>query len=544
MMTGIKLNVMTQAPYAEDEANLPVGLYVMRNHVEMNPGSRTVHLVLRNGTSRPIKMSAGRKVGRVVTVNIIPKAEASPELLRQLGMEDRAKEPKMTIPERQAELIKILEKDGGLDMLKDWPEDDARRTHRLLMEYHDMFSLDKNEMGCTDATEHVIKLTKSESLKERFRRIAPPLVEEVREHIQEMLDGGAIRPSNSPWCNAIVLIRKKDGTLRFCIDFRRLNNRTEKDSFPMPKMVDTMETMVGARIFSTMVLKSGFWQVKMAEESQPYTAFTVGSLGVYEFLRMPVGLCNAPATFQRLMQNCLGELNLTYALIYLDDIVVFSDTEKEHVKRLAAVFECFREHGLKLKPSKCEFFKEEINYLGHRVSADGMKPGTDNLDGIAAMAPPTTATGIRRFLGATGFYRRLIKGYARIAQPLNDLISDENSKLKSETVKLTVAALRAFHQLKMRCITAPVLAFADFEKPFRLETDASKDGLGAVLSQKQPDGKFHPVAYASRSLKGSEAKYHSSKLELLALKWAVVNQFREYLQYQPFQVKTYNNPLM
>ena len=128
-------------------------------------------------------------------------------------------------------------------------------------------------------------------------------------------------------------------------------------------------------------------------------------------------------------------------------------------------------------------------------------------------------------------------------QPLNDLISDENSKLKSETVKLTVAALRAFHQLKMRCITAPVLAFADFEKPFHLEMDASKDGLGAVLSQKQPDGKFHPVAYATRSLKGSEAKYHSSKLEFLALKWAVVNQFREYLQYRPFQVKTDNNPL-
>ena len=260
----------------------------------------------------------------------------------------------------------------------------------------------------------------------------------------------------------------------------------------MPKMVDTMETMVGARIFSTMDLKSGFWQVKMAEESRPYTAFTVRSLGVYKFLQMPFGLCNTPAMFQRLMQNCLGELNLTYALIYLDDIIVFSDTEKEHVKRLTAIFECFHEHGLKLKPSKCEFFKEEIKYLGHRVSANRMKPGTDNLDGIAAMALPMTATGIRQFLGATGFYRQFIKGYARIAQPLNDLISDENSKLKSETVKLMVAALRAFHQLKMRCITAPVLAFADFEKPFRLETDASKDSLGAVLSQRQPDGKFHP----------------------------------------------------
>ena len=411
------------------------------------------------------------------------------------------------------------------------------------MEYHNVFSLEKNEMGCTDAAEHTIKLTKSEPFKKRFRRIAPPLVEEVCEHIQEMLDGGAIRPSNSPWCNTVVLVQKKDGTLRFCIDFRRLNDRTEKDSFPMPKMIDTMETMVGARIFSTMDLKSGFWQVKMAEESQPYTAFTVGSLGVYEFLRMPFGLCNPPATFQHLMQNCLRELNLTYTLIYLDDIVVFSDSEAEHVKCLAAVFDRFQEHGLKLKPSKCNFFKKEINYLGHRVSADGMRPGTNNVEGIAEMAPPMMYTGIHRFLGATGFYCRFIKGYAKIVQPLNDLISEEKSKLKGQEVKLTIEALDAFHELKIKCMMAPVLVFADFEKPFRLETDASGDGLGAVLSQKQSDGKYHPVAYASRSLKGSESKYHSSKLEFLALKWAIVNQFREYLQYKPFQVKTDNNPL-
>ena len=210
---------------------------------------------------------------------------------------------------------------------------------------------------------------------------------------------------------------------------------------------------------------------------------------------------------------------------------------------MAAGFERFQEHGLKLKLSKCNFFRKEINYLGHRVSADGMKPGTENVEGIAEMAPPTTYTGIHRFLGATGFYQRFIKGYAKIAQPLNDLISNDGSKLKGQEVKLTVEALDAFHKLKMKCMTAPVLAFADFEKPFHLETDASVDGLGAVLSQKQSDGKYHPVAYASRSLKGSESKYHSSKLEFLALKWAVINQFREYLQYKPFQVKTDNNPL-
>ena len=144
-------------------------------------------------------------------------------------------------------------------------------------------------------------------------------MEEVREHIQEMLDRGAICPSQSPWCNAVVLVHKKDGGLQFCIDFHRLNSRTKKDAYPLPRMQETMESMVGTQFFSTMDLKLGFWQVKMAKDSQQYTAFTVGSMGVYEFLRMPYGLCNTPVTFQRLMQNCLGELNLTYALIYLDD---------------------------------------------------------------------------------------------------------------------------------------------------------------------------------------------------------------------------------
>ena len=284
--------------------------------------------------------------------------------------------------------------------------------------------------------------------------------------------------------------------------------------------------------------------VKMAEESRQYTAFTVGSLGIYELLRMPFRLCNAPATFQRLMQNCLGELNLTFALVYLDNVVVFSDTEKEHHKRLRAVLEHFQDHGLKLKPYKCNFFQTEISYLGHQVSAARMRPGIDNVQGIAEMAPPMTFTSIWCYLGATRFYRRFIKGNTKIAKPLQDLISDDNSKLKKEEVLLTPEAIEAFQQLKVKCMTAPVFVFDDFMKPFLLETDASGDGLGAVLQQKQADGKYHPVAFASQALKGGEKRYHSSKLEFLALKWAVTEQFREYLLYQPFKVRTDNNPLM
>ena len=246
----------------------------------------------------------------------------------------------------------------------------------MLMEHHNIFSLEPNEIGCTDAAKHVIELLDTEPFKEQFCCIAPPLVEEVWEHLQEMLDGGAICPSQSPWCNAVVLVRKKDGGLWFCIDFRRLNSRTKKDAYPLPQMQETMESMVGTRFFSTMDLKSGFWQVKMAKDSQQYTAFTVGSMGVYEFLRMPYRLCNTPATFQRLMQNCLRELNLTYALIYLDNVIVFSRTEEEHLHCLRVVFGRFLEHGLKLKPSKCHFLQDEITFLGHEISADGMRPDT------------------------------------------------------------------------------------------------------------------------------------------------------------------------
>ena len=301
--------------------------------------------------------------------------------------------------------------------------------------------------------------------------------------------------------------------------------------------------MIGTQFFSTMDLKSGFWQVKMAKDSQQYTTFTVGSMGVYEFLRMSYRLCNAPETFQRLMQNCLGELNLTYALIYLDDMIVFSWTEEEHLHRLRVVVGWFLEHGFKLKLSKCHFLQDKITFLGHEISADGMKLGTANLKAIAEMAPPKTYTEIWRFTGMTGFFQRFIKGYSKIAKPLNDLLEGDASKLKNEELELMPEALKAFEELKMKCMTAPVLAFADFKKPFWLETDASKEGLGAVLLQESEDGQYHLVAFASWELKGGEPKYHSSKLKFLALKWAVTKQFREYLLYQPFTICMDNNPL-
>ena len=207
------------------------------------------------------------------------------------------------------------------------------------------------------------------------------------------------------------------------------------------------------------------------------------------------------------------------------------------------MFEWFQEHGLKLKPSKCRFLRKQITFLGHEVSGDGMMPGNFNLKGIAEMAPPANYMEVRCFLGMTRFFRRFIKNYARIAKPLNDILKGEATKLKSEAVTLPPDALDAFEKVRMCCMMAPVLAFADFEKEFQVETDVSSEGLGAVLSQKQANGKWHPVAFGSRELKGGEAKYHSSKLEFLALKWAIMEQFWEYLQYRSLTVLTDNNLL-
>ena len=386
-------------------------------------------------------------------------------------------------------------------------------------------------MGHTNATKHKIVLKDPDTppFKERFCRIPPPQLDEVRELLKLMLDAGVIRPSNSPWCNAVVLVRKKDGSLRFCIDFRKLNSLTVKDSHPLPCICETLESLAGAAHYSTFDMNSGFWQVPMDEESKQYTAFTLGSMGLYECESMPFVLCNTPPTFQRLMQNCLGELNLTYCLIYLDGVIVFSETPKEHLRRMRVVFNHLREHSLKLKPSKCYVFKSEINYLAHHVSQKGVLPLKKNLESIAQCPPPDTYTKVKSFVGLVGHYRCFIKGFAKIAAPLYDLTSGDNKDKKSEHVDLSPEAREAFDRLKAACLQAPILAFPDFNKPFLLETDASGRSLGAVLSQKQADGRYHPIAYASCVMNETEQRYHSNKQEFLTLKWAVTEQFHEYL---------------
>ena len=408
-----------------------------------------------------------------MSASLVPPRELLPEMEAVLGAESRP-EP-MSVVVRQEKLLEKLNLDG----LAHWSPGNAAAARELVLAYHDVFALESNELGCTSAIEHKIHIENSEPFKEQFQHIPPPLLEEVHASLQDILEVGAIHLSQSPWCNAVVLARKKDGTLHFCVDFRCLNVQTKKDSYPLPCIQEALESMAGSAHFLSMDFKSGFWQIKMAPESQQYMAFTVGNLGFYKFTHMPFGLCNTPMTFQHLMQNTLGKLNLMYCMIYLDDVIIFGRMEEEHLECLHIVFKRFWEFNLKLKPSKCSFFESEIIYLAHHILQRGILPSRDNVQAVEEFPMPETYIQVCTFWEDT--HQRFIKGFANLAHPLYDVLEKE---VKMDPLDLPPEAWEAINVLKRKVQSTPVLVFPDFDKPSLLEADVSKEGLGAVLSQK------------------------------------------------------------
>ena len=283
---------------------------------------------MRNVSESPIYLKKGVQVTHLVSAMPVPPSMPALASGEAAALEAIA-EP-LSMVEWQAKLLEKLDLSGP----RNWAPRNAEAAEQLVLSYHDIFALDKNELGCTSTVEHEIHIVDSEPFKERFRRKPPLLLEEVHASLRDILDVGTICPSQSPWCNAVMLVRKKDGNLHFCMDFRQLKAQTKKDSYLLPRIKEALESMADAAHFSSMDLRSGFWQVKMAPGSQPYIAFTMGNLGFYEFTQMPFGLCNAPATFQRLIENTLGELNLTYCVIYINDVIVFRCMEEEHLEQL------------------------------------------------------------------------------------------------------------------------------------------------------------------------------------------------------------------
>ena len=429
---------------------------------------------------------------------------------------------------------------------------EQRQINKLFSDYNDIFSVDRNDLGYTERVEHHIHTTTDIPVKQPDRRIPPNIIPEVKKTIEDWLKSGVIQESESPYASQMVLVRKRSGDLRVCVDYRSLNNITVKDAYPLPRIEECIDALKGAKYFSSLDLTQGYLQVKVADADKPKTAFrAMGSL--YEFCRLPFGLCNSPATFSRLMAKCLGHMNGKGIIIYLDDIMVYSSTISEMSERLAAVFQRIREFGLKLKPEKCHFMKRKVSFLGHVISSSGVETDPSKTTAISRYPVPETEHTVRQFLGLASYYRRFVKNFAQIAGPLTQLLQTgtrqrlKRNKKASVKDKWTPECTSAFECLKQKLLSSPILGFPDFNESFLLEVDASLQGFGAILSQKQ-DGKTTVIAYASRRLRKHERSmrnYSSMKLEFLCLHWAVTKKFRDYLYgtSSPFLVKTDSHPL-
>ena len=402
----------------------------------------------------------------------------------------------------------------------------------LLDEYRDIFALSSSELGRTNLVQHSIDTEGHAPIRLRPYRAPQVQKETIEKHIDDMLTRNVIQPSVSPWASPVVLVSKPDGSTRFCCDFRKLNRVTKKDSYPLPLISESLEALSGTQYFSTMDLMSGYWQVELDPQAREKTAF-ITHAGLYEFITMPFGLCNAPSTFQRLMECVLRGLTWQIALIYLDDVLVYSRTFEEHLKHLRLVFDRFREAGLKLKPTKCNFGQSRVNYLGHVITPDGLQPDPSKIKAVQEYPVPRTVKDIRAFMGLANYYRKFVKNFAKMASPLHELTTKGTKFVWTDTCQ------NAFDALKTALTEAPILSYPDFTQPFLLSTDASDDALGMVLGQKQ-NGREVVIAYGGRKLNPAERNYSVTEREALAVV-AGIRHFQHYLYGRKFTVFTDHN---
>ena len=416
--------------------------------------------------NRPVQLPAKTVIGVIAATNVVPTMIAPKNMLVK-DWDQSQSQLASGIKPMEEKLVgrgTLVLEQIDLSSIQNWDQSLQQQVRELLMEFQDIFALNDLELGRTNLVKHHIPLTNPVPFKDRYTRIPPSQFEPLRKLLKNMEEVGAIWKSNSPWSSSIVLVKKKDGNLQFCIDLRKLNARTIKDAYALPRIDETLDYLAGSRWFSALDLKSGYWQVELDEESKPLTAFTAGPLGFYECKRMPFGATNAPATFQQMMEMCLGDLHLNWCLIYLDDIIVFAKTQQEAITRLGTVFQKLREAGLKLQPLKCELFKTSLLYLGHIVSEDGIRIDPKKVEAIHQWPVPVTVTDVRSFLGLTNYYRRFLKGYAKVARPLNILISGENANKKKTVVDWTPKMSGCLWKIKNFVYRGPSASLPQFHK--------------------------------------------------------------------------------
>ncbi|KAL0439630.1 UNVERIFIED_CONTAM: Transposon Ty3-I Gag-Pol polyprotein [Sesamum latifolium] len=346
--------------------------------------------------------------------------------------------------------------------------------------------------------------------------MAPSELKELKKQLEELLDKGFIRPSISPWGAPVLFVKKKDGSMRLCIDYRQLNQITIKNKYPLPRIDDLLDQLKGATVFSKIDLRSGYWQLRIEEGSISKTAFRT-RYGHYEFVVMPFGLTNAPAAFMSLMNKTLQPFLDQFVIVFIDDILIYSRSPKEHEQHLRTVLQILREKQLYAKFSKCEFWMEKIAFLGHVVSKEGVQPDPTKVRAILEWEPPKNVSEVRSFLGLAGYYRRFIKDFSVVAKPLTNLLK------KNTPFNWNDRCAQSFEELKRRLTSAPILALPSGDGGYVVYTDASRQGLGCVLMQ---HGKV--IAYASRQLRPHEMNYPTHDLELAAIVHAL-KIWRHYL---------------
>jgi len=395
------------------------------------------------------------------------------------------------------------------EIIEGTDEDKRQALKQLLENNEELLAISTDDLGKSKLLAHEIKLNPNQKpIKQRKYRIADKKKMEIlREEIQKLRDNGLIEPSQSSWSFPVVLVPKNNGTWRMCVDYRKLNDITEKDAYPLPYIEEILYSVGNdVKFLSTLDLFSGFHQIPMKKEDRDKTCFTT-IYGNYNFKVMPFGLCNAPATFQREMNRIFLPLIGKCMFVYMDDLVIFSCSLEEHLKNLQDIFNIIKENGLKVNLSKCHFLKKEVQVLGHLLTTEGIKTVQKKVDSIKIMKSPTNLTQLRSFLGAVGYYRKFIKNYSSIAQPLYKL------QKKNTKFQWTQTEENAFRELKEKLVKAPILSFPNFDKQFIIRTDASYDGLGGVLIQKDNEGVEHPIFYVSRTLKKYELNYSVTDIE-------------------------------
>lgn len=406
---------------------------------------------------------------------------------------------------------------------------EKEKVMHLLNKYRGIFANDIKDLGCCDTITHKIRLTDNIPVRQKPFRVPHNLQPEMKRQIDQLLEADIIEPSTTPYAAPVLLVKKQDGSYRLVSDLRRLNEKTLPDNFPLPNMNEMLDMLGGANYFSTLDLTSGFYQMKLDENDIHKTGIVVQNMGSFQYKRLPFGLKNASASFQRLMSLVLAGLSPLSIGVYIDDIIIASETFEDHLARLEIVFDRLNQHNLRLKPKKCFLAQNEISFLGHRIKDGKILPDPKNIEAVLNFKVPNTKKQVRAFLGLTGFYRKFIQNFAKIAFPL--------TKLTKKDIKFNWSqeADEAYRSLKQSLISGPCLQLPRFDKPFAIATDASSYALGCVLLQDDDNGFQHPIACASRKLSDSELNYSVFEKEALGIVFGV-NHFRHYLLGKKFTI--------